>query len=106
VLKGSGSESVITNWVDARTRLKWIFDAEPGKYRVEALVWSAEEGGVTVRLGDQKIETELPDTGEDYELVELGELEIKENGEQAISLLPAAGNNSDKQLMYLELIKL
>nr|WP_321484910.1 hypothetical protein [uncultured Draconibacterium sp.] len=61
---------------------------------------------MTVRLGDRKIETELPDTGEEFDLIELGEIEITESGEQAISLLPAAENNSDKQLMYLELIKL
>ena len=106
VLKGSGSNSIIANWVDARARLEWVFDAEPGNYRVEALVWSAEKGGVTVSLGDQKINAEIPDTGEDYELVKLGEVEIMGSGEQAISLLPAAENNSDKQLMYLELIKL
>ena len=106
VLKGRGSKSLIANWIDARTRLEWIFDAAPGKYRVEALVWSAEKGGLTVRLGDQKIETELPDTGEEFDLIELGEIEITESGEQAISLLPAAENTSGKQLMYLELIKL
>ena len=106
VLKGRGSKSLIANWIDARTRLEWIFDAASGNYRVEALVWSAEKGGVTVSLGDQKIETELPDTGEEFDLVELGELEITESGEQTISLLPATGNTSDKQLMYLELTKL
>ena len=106
VLKGSGSKSLIANWVDARTRLEWIFDAEPGKYRIEALVWSAEKGGVSVTLGDQKVEAEIPDTGEEYELLKLGEIEITESGEQSVSLLPATDNNSDKQLMYLELIKL
>lgn len=106
VIKGSGSKSVVTNWIDARARLEWIFDAEPGKYRVEVLMWNEEKGEIEMNLGDRVVRAELPDTGEEFELIKLGEIEITEGGEQVISLKPAAENNSDKQLMYLELIKL
>ncbi|WP_347838602.1 alpha-L-fucosidase [uncultured Draconibacterium sp.] len=106
VLKGSGSESVIANWVDKRARLEWIFDAEPGKYRMEALMWSAEKAELAVKLGEQKVDVEIDSTGEDYELVNLGQIEIEESGEKSISLQSAGNTAGNKQLMYLELIKL
>ncbi len=36
-LSGTGDKSVVTNWVDPRTRLEWMFNISvPGTYNIEA----------------------------------------------------------------------
>ena len=106
VVKGSGTESVITNWVDPRTRLEWMFaTTEPGKYRVETLVRTAEGASLSFDLAGAKQAAALPSTGDNYDLVELGEVEISEAGDLVISLQPDAQNWSDVELIYVELVK-
>ncbi len=107
VVKGSGTESVITNWVDPRTRLEWMFaTTEPGKYRVETLVRTVEGASLSFDLAGAKQTAVLPSTGDNYDLVELGEVEISEAGDLVISLQPDAQNWSDVELIYVELIKI
>ena len=106
VVKGSGTESLITNWVDPRTRLEWMFaTTEPGKYRVETLVRTVEGASLSFDLAGAKQAAALPSTGDNYDLVELGEVEISEAGDLVISLQPDAQNWSDVELIYVELIK-
>ncbi len=106
VVKGSGTESVITNWVDPRSRLEWMFaTTEPGKYRVETLVRTVEGASLSFDLAGAKQTAVLPSSGDNYDLVELGEVEISEAGDLVISLQPDAQNWSDVELIYVELIK-
>jgi len=106
LLKGSGTESVIVNWVDKRTRLEWMFTTpEPGIYRVEALVQTLQNNGVSVKLGEVEVNSEINPTGENFDIVKLGEIEIKEAGDQIISITPDKDNWNAMDLMYLELIK-
>ncbi len=106
VVTGSGTESLITNWVDPRTRLEWMFaTTEPGKYRVETLVRTAEGASLSFDLAGAKQTAVLPSTGDNYDLVELGEVEISEAGDLVISLQPDVQNWSDVELIYVELIK-
>jgi len=106
VVKGSGTESVITNWVDPRSRLEWMFaTTEPGKYRVETLVRTVEGASLSFDLAGAKQTAVLPSTGDNYDLVELGEVEISEAGDLVISLQPDVQNWSDVELIYVELIK-
>ncbi len=107
VVKGSGTESVITNWVDPRSRLEWMFaTTEPGKYRVETLVRTAEGASLSFDLAGAKQAAALPSTGDNYDLVELGEVEISEAGDLVISLQPDVQNWSDVELIYVELVKI
>jgi len=106
VVTGSGTESLITNWVDPRTRLEWMFaTTEPGKYRVETLVRTAEGASLSFDLAGAKQTAVLLSTGDNYDLVELGEVEISEAGDLVISLQPDVQNWSDVELIYVELIK-
>ncbi len=106
LLKGSGTESVIVNWVDNRTRLEWMFNTpEPGTYRLEALVQASQKAGVSVKLADEEVKSEINPTGVDFDIVALGEIEVKEAGDQIISITPDKENWSMVDLMYLELIK-
>ena len=107
VVKGSGTESVITNWVDPRTRLEWMFaTTEPGKYRVETLVRTAEGASLSFDVAGTKKAAALPSTRDNYDLVELGEVEISEAGDLVISLQPDAQNWSDVELIYVEIVKI
>lgn len=107
VLSGSGTESVIQNWVDYRARLEWMFNAtEAGKYKIEALIHSAESSKLIVKIGEETLEAELPPTDDNFEIINLGEVEITETGDQIISLSPIQENWNDVELMYVELVKI
>ncbi len=106
-LAGTGKESVIQNWVDYRARLEWMFTtSEPGKYKVEALVKVSQPCKLNVKVGDQNIEAEILSTGEKFEILTLGEIEIGNTGDQLISLTPVQENWGNVELMYVELVKL
>ncbi|WP_167605183.1 alpha-L-fucosidase [Maribellus sediminis] len=106
-IEGQGTKSVISNWVDGRSKLKWIFDvSEPGKYRVETLVNAESSSGLNMEIGDNKIASEIRSTDGKFDVVKLGEIEISETGDHMISLVPDRENWNGAELMYLELIKL
>jgi alpha-L-fucosidase len=105
-LSGSGKKSVIQNWVDGRVRLEWMFNnPAPGKYKIEALVKADGICRLNVVVGDNKIESEIQATGDRFDVVSLGEIEINENSNQIISLNPVRENWGTVELMYVELIK-
>ncbi|MCY1721521.1 alpha-L-fucosidase [Prolixibacteraceae bacterium Z1-6] len=106
VLKGSGTESMIQNWVDGRARLEWMFDnAEAGTYSVEALVRVTNTASLSVKCSDQEFEKTFEPSGDRFEIVTLGKLELTETGDQIISLTPNRKNWNEVELMYLELIR-
>jgi alpha-L-fucosidase len=107
ILKGSGTKSVIHNWVDARTRLEWMFTTtEPGKYRVETLVNLVNPVALKVEFNGKEQTVEINSTGDDrFDLAVLGEIEITEAGDHIISLKPDRKKWSELELMYLELVK-
>ncbi len=106
LLSGSGTESIIKNWVDGRTHLEWIFNSDKvGTYRVEALVNVSKNAKLAVKCADQTIETMLQPTSDRFEIVTLGKLELRETGDQIISLTPIRENWSEVVLMYIELVK-
>lgn len=106
-MKGSGDKSVIYNWVDARANLDWMFNStEPGKYRIEALVRSAENSKMEVSVGNNKIVSDVQSTGDQFDILKLGEIEITETGNQTIVVSPVRESWNPVELMYVELIKL
>lgn len=88
-LSGTGTESLITNWVDPRVRLEWMFNAsEPGSYAVRALVRTETDCRLLVEMGENEEETDVPPTGGTLTEVSLGEIEIQDTGEFILSLNP------------------
>ena len=106
-IKGSGTEAVITNWVDPRSKLEWMFQtSEPGKYRVEVLVKANEKAELSLDLNGKMQKAVITPTLDRFDVVRLGEIEIKETGDQVITLTPDPEMWNHVELMYLELIKL
>ncbi len=105
-ISGSGTESVITNWVDENAKIAWMFHtSEPGKYRLEALVKTDRPGRIDIEFNGEYKAAEISSTTEDFNVANLGEIEIKESGSQVITLIPVKGNWNGLELMYVELIK-
>jgi len=81
LLSGSGMESLVTNWVDPRVRLEWMFDAaEPGMYAVRALVRTEYDCRLRVQFNGSEVVTDVPPTGGTLTEVTLCDIEIPESG--------------------------
>jgi len=105
-LTGSGEEARITNWVDARVRLEWMFQAdEPGTYMVKALLKSEGSGTLIVQQGSQDTEFQFNPTGEEFTETELGIIEVTETGNQLIQLKPVQEGWSAIELGKVVLVK-
>lgn len=106
-IEGSGTKSVIKNWVDPRTRIEWMFQtSEPGRYRVEALVYSNRKSVLNIEIDQKNKQITIEQTNGRFDIAQLGEIEITELGDKTISLKPDPEVWEDIELMYLELIKL
>jgi alpha-L-fucosidase len=106
-IRGTGENSVIQNWIDPGVTLDWMFNtSESGKYRIEALIKADNSSQMNIALGDQKTETEIQATNGKFDVVNLGEIEISETGDQTITLSPDRDNWNALELMYVELIKI
>ncbi|WP_346861562.1 alpha-L-fucosidase [uncultured Draconibacterium sp.] len=106
LLSGSGTKSVIHNWVDARTRLEWIFNNKTsGVFRVEGLVRTSGTAKIKVKCDDKELDAEISATGDRFETVNFGKIELTNPGDQLLSLLPDKDNWNNVELMYIELIK-
>ncbi len=107
MIVGSKIKSIITNWVDPDARIEWMFNAsEAGKYRLEALVRTDQVNHLSVNLEGENIPAEIKTSGDDFEIVILGEIDITEAGDKVISLNPVADQWAGVELMYVELVKL
>jgi len=106
VLEGPEKTSAIRNWVDSRVRLEWMFNAtEPGSYKIEALIKANQNSAVNITVGEQKITSEIEATGDKFDVVTLGEIQITETGNKLFVVSPNRENWSEMDLMYVELIK-
>ncbi len=106
ILTGSGTESVIQNWVDNRVRLEWMFNApEAGSYKIEALIKSDSTAKLNIGMDDKNLATEIPGTDDKFEIVNLGEVEISKPGDQVVSLNPVQENWENVELKYVEFVK-
>jgi alpha-L-fucosidase len=80
-LSGSGMESLVTNWVDPRVRLEWMFEASAsGTYTVKALVRTQSDCRLRVQVGGNDVITDVPPTGGTLTEVTLCEIEIPDPG--------------------------
>jgi alpha-L-fucosidase len=106
LLTGSGPEARITNWVDARARLEWMFQTtEVGTYALMALMHSSDSNSLTFKVGEEELETEIQTTGNEFTEVRLGEIEISEAGNQILTLRPVREAWTGMELGTLTLVK-
>ena len=106
VLEGTGTKSVIRNWVDPRVRLEWMFDAtDAGTYKIEALVKVNENCKLNIAVGEQNITSEIQATGDKFDVVSLGEIQLNKTGNMLIGITPDKENWNEMELIYVELIK-
>ena len=106
-LTGSGEEARITNWVDPRVRLEWMFQADvTGTYMISAVLKSAGSGTLILQQGDQEIEFGFSPTGEAFVEEELGTIEVTETGNQLLQLKPVQEGWSPIELGTVVLVKL
>ena len=105
LLSGSGMESLITNWVDPRVRLEWMFNAsEAGSYRIMALVRTETDCKLKVGIGENIQETDIPPTGGTLTEVPLCDIEISEPGTAILTIraVPELWDRMDLGTVTLE----
>lgn len=106
VLEGLGEKALITNWVDPRARLEWMFNStEPGIYLVKAMVKAENPGKLTIQVGDQEIEALISETNGEFADTNLGEIEISETGELILAMRPVQEEWNSIELKKITLIK-
>ncbi|MFH0759572.1 MAG: alpha-L-fucosidase [Bacteroidota bacterium] len=89
VLKGSGEEAAITNWVDDQAWVEWMFNTpSPGIYAVSAQMKSKDTCTIFIEVGEVTLETEINPTGGEFETMDLGEIEIYGPGDLVLALHP------------------
>ncbi|MCK4855417.1 MAG: hypothetical protein KAT31_14160, partial [Bacteroidales bacterium] len=106
ILSGTGDKSVITNWVDSRTRLEWMFNTSvPGTYDIEALVKLDGSSSITVKIGENTLETEIQSTQGEFRNVILGGMEISDTGDLILEVLPVPDHWQNVELAKIDLVK-
>lgn len=106
ILTGSGEEARITNWVDSRVRLEWMFNAEEtGSYKVWAMTKTEGPGTLIVQHGGKEMEHQLQATGDEYAPTKLGTIEITETGHQLLQLKPLREGWSPIEMGTVVLVK-
>jgi alpha-L-fucosidase len=105
ILEGSGAESKITNWVDSRVRLEWMFHAEPGSYNVRVQVKSNKRNRLTITVGEEELVAEIQKTDGKFEDRTLGEINLAESGDLLISFRPVQEGWNGIELGSVKLIR-
>jgi alpha-L-fucosidase len=105
ILKGSGEEAKITNWIDPRVRLEWMFHiTEPGTYAVKAQVKAEDSSKLLVKIGEEELEAEIK-ANEDFTDTILGEIEVSETGDLIMSIRPVQDGWKGMELGQVMLVK-
>jgi len=106
ILEGSGNEARITNWLDHRARLEWMFhNTTPGTYSVRAQLKSENGSKLIVKIGDEELEAEIQETDGKFEERTLGEINIAESGDLLISFRPVQEGWTGIELGRVKLIR-
>jgi len=106
VLSGTGDKSVITNWVDPRTRLEWMFNTSvPGTYDIEAMIKSDETTSLTINIGEKSLQAEIQPSQGELKNVILGKVEISDTGDLIFEVRPVPEQWQNVELAKIELVK-
>ena len=60
---------------------------------------------ISINIGDEKLESEIQLTKDEFKKVSLGQIEISEAGNQIITFQPIRGKWKNVELEYVELVK-
>jgi len=106
ILEGSGNEARITNWVDHRARLEWMFHStKPGTYKIRVQVKAASTSKLHIKVGEEELEAEIHATDGMFEERTLGEINISETGDLLFSFRPVQEGWNGIELGRVKLIK-
>jgi alpha-L-fucosidase len=93
VLSDQSFDSYLTNWVDHRTRLTWMFHLDnPGTFEILAeLALNTGQNTCEVSLDESEAEIIIDPTGslDDFKQVKLGEISSEKTGDLILTLSPA-----------------
>ncbi len=105
-LMGAGEDAVITNWIDPRAWVDWMFNStEPGIYLVEAMVKAENSSKLTVKIGEGELETEVSATDGKFAKISLGKIEISETGDLMFAFRPVREDWTAVELKNILLLK-
>ncbi|UCC99778.1 MAG: alpha-L-fucosidase, partial [Phycisphaerales bacterium] len=94
-------------WTDVRAWIGWQFKiSKPARFDVVATVATPSSGGkCEVTLVDQKLTTEIPNTGsyQKFQTITLGQLEVKQPGPCSLTIKPVIGQWQAMNIRYIVL---
>jgi alpha-L-fucosidase len=106
LLSGTGDRSVVTNWVDPRTRLEWMFNSTvPGTYDIEAALKTDEPASLIIQIGEIALEAEIQSTRGEFSNITLGEMVITGTGDLILEVRPIPEGWQNVELAKIELVK-
>jgi hypothetical protein len=106
LLKGSGQEARITNWVDPRARLEWIFHTtEKGSFSVIAQLRADNSSKLILNIDEKELEAEIQGTDGQFAKVNLGTMEISEAGDNILTFRPVQDGWKGIELGMVTLLK-
>ncbi|MCK4749098.1 MAG: alpha-L-fucosidase, partial [Bacteroidales bacterium] len=106
LLKGTDDEALITNWVDPRAWMEWMFNStEPGMYSVEAMVKADQSSKLTIGIGEHLLEAAIQATDGKLKKINLGEIEIPGTGDLLLAFRPDREEWNGIELVKVMLVK-
>jgi hypothetical protein len=96
-------------WVNPRDWAQWNLDlVRPGRFQVRAEIAAVAASRFQVTLGDQKLETAAPNTGDygRFEKIDLGTLELPTAGSVTLAVRPIPEGWQPMNLKSLDLVPL
>ena len=105
-ITGSNSEAFITNWVDPKAKVEWMFDvAETGDYVIEASVITTDTCMAEITIGKQTIKSTFNQNKTSFETTRLGEISITETGNLVLTISPVKEYWKAASLQKIKLTK-
>ena len=105
-ITGSNSEAFITNWVDPKAKVEWMFDvSETGDYVIEASVITTDTCMAEITVGKQTIKTTFNQNKTSFETTRLGEISITETGNLVLTISPVKEYWKAASLQKIKLTK-
>ncbi len=101
------ADGFVTNWVEKRTRIEWMFKAnQSGEFTIHATYAGKYDNMMSFESDDQSASYPIANTGtmDTFIEAELGTIEIKESGDQVMTMRPAGDDWTGINLKSIKLI--
>jgi alpha-L-fucosidase len=105
--ESKGGKENLGFWTNAEDWADWaVTVARPGHFRVMAELATQNATVFTVKVGDQSLRAEAPNTGgyETFQKVDLGTIEVKTPGKAAVEVRPVTANWQPLNLRSIQLV--